>query len=84
MRDTRHGIETGRFHIENPHAVRVLLSGAFIAIMSERVEGNLDDVDLDDTVEHILRLFGLDNREAHDIAHRPLSPLAAASGDAQP
>jgi AcrR family transcriptional regulator len=86
MRDAQRGIDAGRFHIANPEVVRRLMAGAFIAVLSARVEGQLNDSDLDDAVEHLLRLLGLSNAAAHDIAHRPLRPLPAAppQGDGSP
>jgi AcrR family transcriptional regulator len=78
MRDAKRGVEAGRFRIENPEVVRLLVSGAFIAVMTAHVENNLANRDLDDAVEHLLRLLGLSPAEAHDIAHRPLRPLPPA------
>jgi AcrR family transcriptional regulator len=82
MRDARRGIEAGRFRIENPKVVRLLVSGAFIAVLSARVEKTLLDSDLDDAVEHLLRLLGVSTAEAHDIAHRPLRRLPPARSEA--
>ena len=75
QRDVGRGLERGRFAIANPTAVRSLLSGAVIGALSGRLEGALDDVDLDDAVEYLLRLLGVSPGEARDIAHRPLPPL---------
>ena len=75
MRDATRAAEAGRFHIHNAEAMRIVASGAFIAVMSARVDGNLSDQDLDDCVEHILRTFGMDRSDAHDLAHRPLRTL---------
>jgi AcrR family transcriptional regulator len=75
MRDARRGVEAGRFRVANAEVVRVLMSGAFIALLGARAENTLDDADVDDAVEHLLRLLGLSLSEAHDIAHRPLPAL---------
>jgi AcrR family transcriptional regulator len=75
VRDTLRAIEAGRFNVDNHQVMRLLLSGAFVAVASARVEGKLDDRDLDDAVEHLLRMFGLNVSEAHDIAHRRLRRL---------
>ena len=75
VRDTQRGMEAGRFRFENAKVVRLLVSGAFLAVLSARVEKKLGDRDLDDAVEHLLRLLGLRKAEAKDIAHRPLRPL---------
>jgi AcrR family transcriptional regulator len=77
LRDARRGVEAGRFRVANDEVVRLLVSGAFIAVMSARVENKLDDADLDDAVEHMLRLLGLAAAEARAVAHRPLRPLPA-------
>jgi len=80
MRDALRGVEAGRFRIENPTVVQLLMSGAFIAVLSAQVENKLDERDLDDAVEHLLRLLGVSTVEAHDIAHRPLRRLPADRG----
>ena len=46
QRDVGRGLQSGRFAIANPAAVRSLLSGAVIGALSGRLEGALDDVDL--------------------------------------
>ena len=74
-RDLRRGLETGRFVIDNPEAAAVLLSGALIGALGSRLEGMLGDSDVDDAVEHLLRLLGVPVVEARDIAHRPLPAL---------
>jgi hypothetical protein len=82
QRDVGRGLESGRFAITNPVAVRSLLSGAVVGALSGRLEGALDDVDLDDAVEYLLRLLGVPSAEANEIAHRPLPPLEASPGAA--
>ena len=87
MRDIQRAVEAGRFRIANPEVVRALVSGAFIAVLSARADGKLDDTDLDDAVEHLLRLFGVDAGQARHIAHRNIQPLPADTGgptDVQP
>lgn len=75
LRDVRRAVEAGRFHVANQDAVHTLLGGAFVSIVAARVEGKLDDADLDDAVEYVLRLLGLDRDEAGRIAHLPLRPM---------
>lgn len=74
-RDVGRGIETGRFALENSAAADALLSGAVIGALSGRLEGTLQDADLDDAVAYLLRLFGVPAAEAQEIAHRPLPRL---------
>jgi AcrR family transcriptional regulator len=84
QRDVGRGLESGRFAIANPAALRSLLSGAVIGVLSGRLEGVLDEVDLDDTVEYLLRLLGSPAGEAKEIAHRPLPPMEVAATVASP
>jgi AcrR family transcriptional regulator len=74
-RDVRRGVETGRFSLANPAAASAILSGAVIGALNGRLEGMLDDADLDDAVEYLLRLLGVPDEEAGEIAHRPLPRL---------
>jgi AcrR family transcriptional regulator len=76
-RDVSRGIETGRFSLVNEAAAASLLSGAVIGALSGRLQGTLEDADLDDAVEYLLRLLGVPAAEAREIAHRPLPPLPA-------
>ena len=74
-RDVSRGVETGRFAVANEAAAYSLLSGAVIGALSGRLEGTLDDDDLDDAVEYLLRLLGVPAVEADNIAHRLLPAL---------
>jgi AcrR family transcriptional regulator len=75
MRDALRAVEAGRFHVDNPAVLRLLVSGAFVTTITARIAGTLTDRDLDDAVEHLLRLFGLSVAEARTIAHLPLPRL---------
>lgn len=75
MRDARRGLERGRFRFANPNVVHLLLGGAFVAVLAARAEEKLDDADLDDAIEHLLRVLGVGADEAADLAHRRLPPL---------
>jgi AcrR family transcriptional regulator len=77
MRDIQRAVEAGRFSVANENVLSLIIFGSFLSVVSARVDGRLDDNDLDDTVELLLRTFGLDADEARDIAHRPLKPLRA-------
>lgn len=81
MRDAARAVQAGRFHLRNPEVVRLLIAGAFIAVISARVDGRLAEGDLDDAVEHLLRLLGLERADAQAIAHRPLLPLPKGPGE---
>jgi AcrR family transcriptional regulator len=75
MRDAERAVEAGRFHVARPEVVRTLVSGAFVAVVSARTDGRMDNDDVDEAVEYLLRLFGLTRADAHDLAHRPLRRL---------
>ncbi len=81
LRDVVRATEAGRFHVENKEVIRQLMPAAFIAIITARVEGRFDESDLDDAVEHVLRMFGVERAEAKRIAHLPLPPLPADPAD---
>jgi len=74
-RDLEHGIKCGRFAVANRKAVESLMVSATIGLLSARLRGRLENTDLDDGVEHVLRLLGIPVDEAADIAHRPLPLL---------
>ncbi len=76
MRDAIAGVRAGRFHVHNHEVVRLLISGAFVAVMAASIENKLSEEDLDDAVEHVLRLLGVEREEARQIAHRKLRRLA--------
>jgi AcrR family transcriptional regulator len=78
-RDVSRGIESGRFTLSNVEAAGSLLGGAVIGALGGRLEGTLDDDDLDDAVEYLLRLLGVSAGESGDIAHRPLPPLGPSA-----
>ena len=77
-RDVKRGIESGRFAVANLEAAASLLGGAMIGVLSDRLEGKLDDDDLDDATQYVLCLLGLSLDEAAEIAHRPLPELGAS------
>ena len=80
-RDVHRAMQRGRFHVANQNVVAQLLPAAFIAIVTACVDGRFTDRDIDDSVEHVLRLLGLDREDAHRIAHLPLPPLPDAPAD---
>jgi hypothetical protein len=58
--------------------MQLILSGAFVSVLAARVDDRIGDDDLDDAVEHLLRLFGLRPAEAHELTHQPLRALPRA------
>lgn len=77
LRDVDRAIEAGRFHLDNRRVLEQLFPAWFIATIGARVEGRFSDQDLDDAVEYVLRMFGVERREARRIAHLSLPPLPA-------
>lgn len=82
MRDVKRATQAGRFYVDNAKVVQQLVPATFIAMITARVEARFSDADLDDAVEHILRMFGVERAEAKHIAHLPLPPLPADPVDA--
>ncbi len=80
-RDLDRGVRTGRFVLSNRNVLEHLCGGAVLGVLSARIGGALVDDDLDDAVEHVLRILGLKPDEAHEIAHRPLPELPGELGD---
>lgn len=74
-RDLERGIARGRFAVANREVVASLVGSAVIGLLSRRLDGKLGDADLDEAVEHLLRLLGVPVDEAAEIAHLPLPPL---------
>ncbi len=79
LRDVSHGIRSGRFTLAGFAAAEALLSGGVLGLLSGRLEGKLGESDLDDAVEYVLRMLGVEMSEAAEIAHRPLPPLREPS-----
>lgn len=82
LRDVRRAIEAGRFHVDNPDVIAQLIPAVFISTITARVDGRFTERDLDDAVEHVLRMFGVERADAKRIAHLPLPLLPADSVDA--
>jgi AcrR family transcriptional regulator len=78
LRDAKRAIEAGRFHVANENVARLLVAGGVVAVLGAHSEGALRDEDLDDAVEHLLRLFGLEADEARRLSHGPLAALPRA------
>jgi AcrR family transcriptional regulator len=74
-RDLSRGIERGRFTVAREEVVVSLVGSAVIGLLSLRLHDKLDDEDLDEAVDYLLRLLGVPADEAAEIAHRPLPPL---------
>jgi AcrR family transcriptional regulator len=80
MRDALRAVEAGRFHVDNPAVLRLLVSGAFITTITARIAGTRTDDDRDDVGGHLLRLFGVSGAGARASAHLPLPRLPDGPG----
>jgi AcrR family transcriptional regulator len=74
LRDIKAGVDTGRFHIDDPE-LALAMAGAALLGLAQLLRDNpdRDDARAADTVtENMLRLFGLTADEAHAVCQRPL------------
>ncbi len=74
--DLREGIEAGRFEVADETLALNACAGALFAVIHARLVGELGEDADSGHAELVLRSFGLDRREAAEIAHRPLPPVA--------
>jgi AcrR family transcriptional regulator len=72
-RDLRRGVESRRFQIRDIDTMLFVIAGATAGVMMATLDGELTE-DADSLlVEQMLRLLGLPQSEAHEIAGRPLA-----------
>lgn len=81
MRDLRAGIAAGRFRVADPRLALRASGGALIAVMHALLLGELGRHADSEHAEGVLRSFGLDPREAAEIARRPLPEAGDAAGE---
>ena len=74
-RDIRLGVESGRFQVDDLEATLFAVGGAVLSIMAARLEGELESEAPERAATLALKLLGIPNPEAGEIAHRPLPPL---------
>ncbi len=76
-RDLREGIRAGRFEVGDERLALNASAGALFAVIHARLVGELgEDADCEHA-ELVLRSFGLDRKEAAEIARRPLPPATS-------
>jgi AcrR family transcriptional regulator len=79
LRDLRQGIKAGRLHVPNEQVAVFAAGGALLAVMRAVLDGHAPkDADVHHA-EGILRLLGLPDDEAADIARRPLPTINATT-----
>ena len=74
-RDIRLGIESGRLQADDLEATLFAVGGIVLSIMAARLNGELESEAPERAAILALKLLGISNREAREIAHRPLPPL---------
>jgi AcrR family transcriptional regulator len=79
LRDLRQGIKAGRLHVPNEQVALFAAGGALLAVMRAVLDGHAPkDADVHHA-EGILRLLGLPDDEAAEIARRPLPTINATT-----
>ena len=76
LRDLQRAKDAGRFRIDDPKVALACAGGATLGVLSLLTMGNPKpkaiDAAADQLVTYQLRMFGLPDEEAREIAHRPL------------
>jgi AcrR family transcriptional regulator len=76
LRDLQRAKDAGRFRIDDPKVAQVCAGGATLGVLSLLTTSNprskAIDTAADELVTNLLRMFGLPDEEAREIAHRPL------------
>lgn len=75
QRDVLRGIEMGRFVEQSVDVVEPFLLGAMIGVIQKRFTEDHGDDTVEETARIILRVLGIADREAKEIAYRPLPAL---------
>ncbi|HVQ98618.1 MAG TPA: TetR/AcrR family transcriptional regulator [Mycobacterium sp.] len=77
LRDIVAAVRADRFHVDDPKLALAVAAGALLGLGQLLAdEPDRDDAQAADRVtEDVLRLFGIDADEAHDICQRPLPDL---------
>ena len=83
-RDIRRGMERGRFPRGNVTLLAHAIGAAVLVVLRAKLSGALaKDVD-QELAATVLRMLGVPNDEAREIASRPLPPVAGAPQEDQP
>ena len=76
-RDFGRGLMSGRFNVPEITVASSFMFGAFVSALLTSFDAEDPDKSIDQVVEMILRVIGLDAAEARAIAHQPLLPLGS-------
>jgi len=77
-RDIGIGVRRHRFKMDDPLATTTAAGGAILAMIAGRLQGELAADAPERAATVVLKLLGVPAREAGQIAHRPLPPIAAS------
>jgi AcrR family transcriptional regulator len=75
LRDLQRAKDAGRFRIDDPKVALACAGGATLGVLSLTMNNpkpKAIDAAADELVTNLLRMFGLPDAEANEIAHRPL------------
>ncbi|MFE0459347.1 TetR/AcrR family transcriptional regulator [Kitasatospora sp. NPDC058965] len=75
LRDLEHGRAAGRFRIDDPVLVLSAIGGAVLGLLELHTVKRLDEGDGTRMAELLLRMLGLPDEDAHEVATRPLPAL---------
>lgn len=76
-RDIQIGIDARRFTVADPIASTIAAAGVVLSFIASRLHGAIGKDAPERAATMVLTLLGLSEREAKQIAQRPLPPLAA-------
>lgn len=71
LQDLLEGIDSGRFNVDDPALAIYTTGGALLGAMRGLLEGNIEPGREEAHAELVLRMLGLEAREAAEIAARP-------------
>lgn len=85
MRDLQAAVDAGRFNVGNVTVAFTAVAGAVLGLTHLWLRGDqaIGEESVDETTEQLLRMFGLSDSEAHQLAHAPLPArhLELTAGD---
>ncbi|MEI7717368.1 MAG: TetR/AcrR family transcriptional regulator [Mycobacterium sp.] len=77
LRDIKAAVVAGRFDVDDPQRAVAVAAGILLGLASLLQDPERDDALATDAMtEDLLRLFGMDARDAHEICTRPLPDIA--------
>jgi hypothetical protein len=77
LRDIRAAVAAGRFRVDDPERALAVTAGILLGLASLLQDPDRDDAHTTDALtEDLLRLLGMDDRDAHEICARALPDIA--------